>query len=74
MKSGASLSHIRSGRILNWLVSIGILQLPAVHVKITARALTGHDLSRRRVEILEVMILCLVAVTRGMVTSLIQSV
>ena len=45
MKSGASLSHIRSGRILNWLVSIGILQLPAVHVKITVHVLIGHDLS-----------------------------
>ena len=45
MKSGASLSHIRSGRILNWLLSIGILQLPAVHVKITVHVLSGHDLS-----------------------------
>jgi hypothetical protein len=40
MKSGASLSHIRGGRILNWLVSIGILQLPAVHVKITVHVLS----------------------------------
>jgi len=29
------------GRILNWLVSVGILQLPAVHVKITAMFLVG---------------------------------
>ena len=45
MKSGASLSHTRNGRILNWLVSIGILQLPAVHVKIMVHVLSGHDLS-----------------------------